>query len=405
MSIGIVALIAAFEPTSPEDATPAAARAFAGATVLEHQARRAVRAGATRLIVLSDAAHPALTAIVQRLRRDALPVELAVGMSDAADRLHPSEPVLVIADACLVPEQEMARVAHAPPPVLLTVADLPGRDLFERIDASARWAGVALLDGTMVRETAEMLGEWDALSVLLRRAVQADARRIPAPEHGDDALPIVAFAAQGLAGMERRLVAGTRIAGSDWPARLVYPPIEDAVLPPLFRRQIDPWWLAAGAAALGVLAAALTGYLLIGALILLLLSGPVESIAARLARIRAAEIRRGRLFARIRIAGAAVALIGLGRAVAAGGQWGWWLVAGLTLAAMAALVVERRSLAAVDAGAADRAPWLASADGLLWVVLPFGLTGFWGAGLTVAAAYAFVSFGWVQRRLGQAVRR
>ncbi len=405
MSIGIVALIAAFEPVSPDDATPAAARPFAGATVLEHQARRAARAGAARLIVRADAAHPALTAIVERLRRDGLPVELAVGMVDAADRLHPSEPVLLIADACLVPELETARIAHAAPPVLLTVADLPGRDLFERIDASARWAGVALLDGAMVRETAEMLGEWDPLSVLLRRAVQADARRIPAPEQGDDALPIVAFAPQGLAGMERRLVAGTRVAGADWPARLVYPPIEDAVLPPLFRRQIDPWWLAAGAAACGVLAAVLTPYLLVGSLVLLLLSGPMATLSARLARIRAAEIRRGQLFERVRIAGAAVALAGAGRVVAAGGQWGWWLVAALCLATMAALAQERRSLAAVEGGAEGDAPWLASPDALVWAVLPFGLTGFWGTGLAVAAAYALASFGWVQRRLALAVRR
>lgn len=397
MSIGTVALIAAFETVPDADGALAAGRAFAGATVLEHQARRALRAGATRLVVLAEAPHPTLTAIVQRLRRDALPTELATSISDAADRIHPDEPVLIVADGVLAPEHEIARVAAATPPALLTVADLPGRDLFERIDASVRWAGVALLQGQLLRDTAEMVGEWDPLSVLLRRAVQIGAARIAMEEGAEESLPIIAHAPQGLVGMERRLVAATRGQGRDWPSRLIFPYVEEPLLPALFRRQVDPWWLAVGAAAMSILAVVLSGYLLPAALGLLVLSGPTASIGRRLQAIRAAGLRHGKWFTRVRVAGAALTLVGVGRVLSWGGQWGWWLLPAAAIAAMAAYRMEKRALRQVEPGAG--APWLASTDGLIWAMLPFGIVGQWGAGLAAVTLYAAASFAWTQRRL------
>src|SRR3546814_9073084 len=54
-----------------------------------------------------------------------------------------------------------------------------GDEGFERIDATARWAGLALLPGTMVREVSRRFGDWDLQSTLLRTAVQSGAARMP----------------------------------------------------------------------------------------------------------------------------------------------------------------------------------------------------------------------------------
>ncbi|WCT75341.1 hypothetical protein PQ455_09025 [Sphingomonas naphthae] len=395
--VSLAALIAVFETAPGGEGVLAASRAFAGASVLEHQARRARRAGAERLILLADTAHPDLLAIAQRLRRDGLPTDIATSITDAADRLHPDEPVLVIADGCLAAQAALAAIVAAPPPALLTVADIPGRDLFERIDASVRWAGVALLDGALLRETAEMVGEWDPLSVLLRRAVQRDATRIPIAEDGEDGLPVFAQAPHGLAGIERRLVSGTRGLGQDWPALKVYPLIEEALLPPLFRRQIDPWWLAAGSALLAGIGAVATHALPLAGLVALLLSGPTASLADRLALIRAGEIRGRRWFEVARGLFAVLALVALTIGLARGGQWGWWLLGLLVPAGMGALASARAILARLGERASP--PWCASLDGLLWVALPFGIVGLWGGGLGAMAAYALGSFGWAQRRI------
>src|SRR3546814_11072034 len=53
-----------------------------------------------------------------------------------------------------------------------------GDEGFERIDATARWAGLALLPGTMVREVSRRFGDWDLQSTLLRTAVQSGAARM-----------------------------------------------------------------------------------------------------------------------------------------------------------------------------------------------------------------------------------
>jgi hypothetical protein len=43
--------------------------------------------------------------------------------------------------------------------------------------------------------------------------------------------------------------------------------------------------------------------------------------------------------------------------------------------------------------------WLASADVLVWTMLPFAIGGWWGVGLGALAAYAGLSFAWVMGRM------
>jgi hypothetical protein len=42
--------------------------------------------------------------------------------------------------------------------------------------------------------------------------------------------------------------------------------------------------------------------------------------------------------------------------------------------------------------------WLASVDTLIWMMLPFALSGHWNWGFGALALYSFASFAWAQTR-------
>ena len=64
-----------------------AALPLAGATLLEHQVRRAVRAGAHHIVVLVERLPAPLIAAIDRLRRDGNRVDIARSVADAADQI------------------------------------------------------------------------------------------------------------------------------------------------------------------------------------------------------------------------------------------------------------------------------------------------------------------------------
>ncbi|TVV73105.1 hypothetical protein [Sphingomonas solaris] len=372
---------------------------LAGGTLVEHQARLAAAAGAGPIIILVERLPATLTAAVDRLRREGLRVEIARSLADAVDRVHPDETLLVMADGGIAGADVVRRVAEAESPALLTVPDDADHARFERIDATARWGGLLLIDGGRLRQTAAMLGEWDLQSTLLRRAVQEGAARLAVYEEGD-ALLAIAEGGTEAETLDRAVVAAARGPAADWPGRFLFPPLVDLVALPLIRRGIAPVALAAGAAALALLAIpfALYGWRWT-ALALLLLSGPVAAIATRLADIRLATIARAGALTAARALGATLALLLLAADLATTAGWGCTLLAAIVPAAMLALRREAAILARFDP--VPPPIWLASLDGLVWAFLPAAIAGSWLGGIALVASYAAGSFAFVQHRLAR----
>lgn len=399
-----MALAALISATQALDETGDALRAtlpLAGGTLVEHQARLAAAAGAGAVIILVERLPAALTAAVDRLRREGLRVEIARGLSDAVDRIHPDESLLLLADGCIADSHVVQRIAEADAPAILTVPDDADHAPFERIDAAARWGGLLLIDGARLRQTAAMLGEWDLESTVLRRAVQEGAARVPA--YGDGAaLVAIARTVADLEPLDRAVVAGARGPTADWPARYLFPPIVDVAALTLARRGAEPHWLAAGAAGAALLALPFALYgMRWPALALLLLSGPLFAIAGRLAAVRLLTIGREGLLARVRTGAAGLALLLLGADLAQAGGWGWLLLATLTPLAMAALTRETAILESLEG---SPPPWHASTDGLIWAFSAPAILGYWDGGVALAASYAGASFACVQHRVMRASR-
>lgn len=157
---------------------------IAGQTLIEYQVRIARACGAGHIVVLVDRIPALLVAAFDRLRADGIEVDIARDAREVADRIHPEERLLLVADGIVASRSIVEIFAKMTASTLLTVPDVPQNSHFERIDATDRWGGIALLDGKLLRDTAAMLGDWTLGPTLLRAALQAGAKRHACKDEG-----------------------------------------------------------------------------------------------------------------------------------------------------------------------------------------------------------------------------
>jgi hypothetical protein len=382
--VALAALIAAYH----ESGEPGHLRAtlpLAGRTVIERQARLAAAAGCSPVIVLVERLPAALSAALGRLRRERVPIEIARNAEEAAELVDPYDRILLVADGAVVPAAQHGRIAAGDDLTVLTVPDGAYGEPYERIDAGARWAGLAAIDGALLRETAAMLRDWDLQSTLLRRSLQAGARHVPAEG------PVAILDSDAdLTALERRIVEqadGSHRSWSDW----VLGPIERFFTALLMTGGVSPAVIGlAGALLTGLGAASIyVGWYWIG-LIKLLAATPLDGIAARLARLRMQDSGRQSWWSYLLPLLAAAALVILGHRLSTAQGWGMILIAIMTLAFLFALAVETEK-------AAPRGQiLLAERKGMIWLMLPFAVADLWAAGLATLFAYAAASFFWAQ---------
>lgn len=408
--MAVAALIAAYQEAEDGGEGLRALLPMAGRTLLEHQVRRAFAAGASHAVVLVERVPPALNAAIDRLRRDGIAVDIAREASDAADRFHPEEKVLLVADGLVAAPDCFEAMAAQTAPVLLVVSDIEENAEFERVDSHWRWAGLALTDVKTLSDTAAMLGEWDLQSTLMRRIVQAGARYVPVDGEGGavaEAREAVQLAQASASTREagRAMLARNRRGGEAWPERYVFPPLVGVVAPPLLDRGVEPFLLRLGAVALllGGAFALWWGWLWIG-LAPLLLAGPITAIAARIDLARLRDRAGGRELRWAREVAQALAILAMGAhfsAATGAALWLWSSIAALVLLALAG----REAGLARKAGAplGPLAPWIATGEGAIWLLPPFAIAGGWEYWPGAVALYAALSTAAVQHRLGEAV--
>lgn len=361
-----------------------AALPFLGQTLIEYQVRQAAAAGAGHVVVLVERVPAALVGAVDRLRRDGIAVELARSVADAADRIHPEERLLLIGDGAVARQDVVDKAARANVPSVFVLPDTAETLRFERIDAGARWSGIALIDGTTLRRTVAMLGDWDLQSTLLRRIVQAEAKRI---ETGSASIWLVDRAEEGRQA-EAQLLGGK---GADFlPGSL-----SEAVTHFLLGRNIKPLWLRVGSIFLACLAlpAFVSGWIGSGAFALAL-SGPIAAIPRRMDGVALRAAKWNRLWRAGRDAVFAVALCALAwRLAQDGAGWGVWALAAINIGLMAALSGQDRLLGRSFVNA----PLLAA------IYLPFTFFGYQSGGLGATALVAFGALMFGQRLLARRI--
>jgi hypothetical protein len=393
-ALSLAALIAAYHEADEPGGGLRAMLPLAGRTLLERQVRLAASAGASPIVVLVERIPPDLLSALDRLKGEGLSVVTARSAAEAAEAVGADDRLLLVADGLVASAGQFDRLLAIGGPTILTVPDLRVDDRFERIDAHSRWAGLAVLEAELLKRTAAMLQDWDLQSTLLRRAVQSGARQLGVRGEAADAQLTIAERRTDLADMQARMLEGASLGRRDWASRFLLSPLERAGTRLLMPTQVTAAWLSLLAACLmgfAVLAFA-TGWLATG-MALLLLSTPAEGIGERLAALRMQLSYGPSWWSHVFPALGVAALMALAITRAEDDGWGCVLLAGTTIAFLAALQFEMRG------ARVDGRGLLAERTGMIWLYFPFALLGLWTAGLGALAAYAAGSFFWVQRQV------
>jgi hypothetical protein len=364
---------------------------LAGRTLVEYQVRCASAAGAAPIVVVVERVPQALQDAFERLRLDGIGVFPVSDVSEAVSRFEAGSQILLIGDGIAPPVDLVMTLVAEPESAVATVPDDEQHQAFERIDAESRWAGVAVVDARLLGSTAAMLGDWDLQSTLLRRTIQDGARRVAL--HDPASEPLLVESADQLGDFQRRLVHASRAGRTDWASRFLLPLVEDFATEQLMETAVRPFWLVWGAVALTIGGAICftRGWLGAG-LVMLLLSTPLDLIAARLASIRLRPFA-ARMFSRLALwpaAGLALLAIGLWE-MRHGTGWGAFVAAATGCAFAEAARIEK---AAMPSGGEL---WLFSRRNAIFLAIPFALGGVWTAYLIAILLYAALSFFIVQR--------
>ena len=382
MALG--ALISAYQ--EDDQGTLRALFPLAGRTLIEYQVRCAAAAGASPIVVLVERVPAALNDAFERLRAEGLVVVPVSDGNEAASRFEAGTLILQVADG-LAPDYALCtRIADYAEPAVALLPDDEAHQAYERVDATSRWAGLSLVDSQTLASTAAMLGDWDLQSTLFRRAVQAGARRVAAGDAGNGAL--LAQAPADLAGFERRLLVGSRVARDDWASRYLLPIIEEFSTERLMETRVKPAWLVSFALTLTLAAAfGFTRGWLGPSVGLLLFSTPFDLVAERLAVLRMRPLAASLLTRRLLWPAAGLAMVALGWwSYHHDGGWGALVTAVIACAFAQAARIEQSGIELPPA------QWLFSRRNAIFTAIPFAIGGWWNGLLFTLLLYAAASF-------------
>jgi len=363
---------------------------LAGRTLIEYQVRCASAAAAAPIIIVVERVPQALQDAFERLRLDGIGVFPVTDVNEAVSRFEAGATILLIGDGIAPTVDLVTTVAAEPEPAVATVRDDEAHETFERIDGETRWAGVAVVDAHLLGSTAAMLGDWDLQSTLLRRAIQEGARRMPVAAADE---PWLVETAGELVDFQRHLVRTSRGDRNDWTSRFILPPLEDFAIEQLMETEVRPAWLIWAALGLTLASAACftRGWLGAG-LVLLVLSTPLDLVAARLAKLRMKPLPIG-MWSRAALwpaGGLATLAIGWWE-MRHGTGWGSMVAAATACGFAEAARIEKSGMPP----GGDL--WLVSRRNAIFLAIPFALAGVWTAFLLVLLFYTAASFFIVQR--------
>jgi hypothetical protein len=182
-----------------------------GMPLIEMQARQAHAAGASHIVVATKQVPAALVAAMDRLRGAGINVVLARTAKEAADSIHPEETVLLMAPGCIADNALVRRLATVEVNVVAVTPLKAMAASREMIDAQHDWAGIARIDGNLIRQTATMLGDWALSSTLVRLALQSGAKLLNVEVEGAGGVQTVIT--QGDANIAVQRLVGQSVPG------------------------------------------------------------------------------------------------------------------------------------------------------------------------------------------------
>ncbi len=176
-----IALLSALADNPDHQGERLAFRRFVGRSVLAHQIDIMLALGCERIICLSTGLSPELLTCQHRAERGGARFQ-AIGTSrHLASMVTAQDALFVLADGLLPEAGECVEALALRPAILTFPADAAVAKGFERIDANLAWAGGMHLLGSTAERLNDLPEDSDAISALLRVALQGGTSKSAVP--------------------------------------------------------------------------------------------------------------------------------------------------------------------------------------------------------------------------------
>lgn len=166
-----IALLSALSRSAEGREEVAAFLSVAGSSIIHRQIKLAHQFGCSKVLVLVDDQSPQNDRLTNLCSSLGLQVEFCDSVKKVANAIGPDDELLLVADGLAVSSQLAEGLPFADPFVMAVPAYERG-DEHERIDASRRWFGLALIRGQLAQRLREFPEDIDTTSTLLRLALQ-----------------------------------------------------------------------------------------------------------------------------------------------------------------------------------------------------------------------------------------
>ena len=174
-----IGLIAALRPSA--DGIARTELTFAGSSVLARQASLLLALGVERVVCLTAGPSPEVLRLHHQVEAGGASFHALTSFAALPALVRAEDDLIILADGLVPDVDAVQRLLGSAGPVPRTVAAIPAEhplasahpEDFERIDAARHWAGVLVMRGAGAAQLADFPADADAISVLLRVALQA----------------------------------------------------------------------------------------------------------------------------------------------------------------------------------------------------------------------------------------
>ncbi len=177
-----VALLSLIERAGDDPETPLATLSLAGHSLAERQLELVLELGCERIVCISGGLGRDLIALQHQAESSGARFNLIAGPRQLAGLVNTADELVVVAPGLLPAASEAKAGLAGGNGVLVLPVETGIAAGFERIDLNYAWAGVLAMPGTLVERLNQLPADCDAISALLRIALQGRVPERSLPE-------------------------------------------------------------------------------------------------------------------------------------------------------------------------------------------------------------------------------
>jgi hypothetical protein len=251
-----VALLSTLEPSADDATTPRGLLRLGGRSIVHHQLATALALGCERVICLADGLPGEVIALQHAAERAGASFQVTGDGRAVAQLVKPDDELLVFADGLVASPEAVGTLLGGRSGVVVQPVESGIAAGYERIDLNHAGGGIMRLPGRLAAGLADLPGEWNPVSALLRIAVQSSLRQVVLPQSLSDGGRWALVRTDGEAhrlepGWLRQHTARREGGG---PGRWLAARLVERLGPALLHAGTKPHVVALGASALGLIA-------------------------------------------------------------------------------------------------------------------------------------------------------